>query len=102
MERISDIDVYEFEWGEGGVESMMLTKLKWGGGGLVPRSGLEGGGEEEFYGVGGGGKCGWEIMHACMQEYMYAMCEGKKMQRWTLVVSHTYTVHNTQYIPGRV
>lgn len=30
--------------------------------------------EEEFYGVGGGGKCGWEIM---MQEYMYAMCEGK-------------------------
>lgn len=25
MERISDIDVYEFKWGQGGAESLMLT-----------------------------------------------------------------------------
>lgn len=65
-------------------------------GGLVPRRGFGGAGlEEEFYGVGGGGKCGWEItlcMHVCRNICMY---EGKKVQRWTLVVSDTYTV---QYI----
>lgn len=34
-------------------------------GGLVPRRGFGGAGlEEEFYGVGGGGKCRWEIMCA--------------------------------------
>lgn len=62
-------------------------------GGLVSLCGLEGGMEEEFYGVGGGGKWRWEIM---MQEYMNTcMCEGKKVQRWTLVGSDTHIQYST-------
>lgn len=49
---------------------MMLTSWL---GGLVPLRGLEGGMEEEFYGVGGGGKCGWEIRY---DGYMYEMDFG--------------------------
>lgn len=49
MEGISDIDVYEFEWGQGGVESLILTKLV---GGLVPLCG---------FGGGGGAVMGYEV-----------------------------------------
>lgn len=42
MEGISDIDVYEFKWGQSGVESMMFHKIKWGD--WYDHAGLEGGG----------------------------------------------------------
>lgn len=67
MERISDIDMYEFKWGQSGVESMIFHKLV---GDWYDHAGLEGVVKE---GVVGGGKCKWEIMmDICM--------------RWTLVV----------------